>query len=189
LPALPDTPPPNAAATLPPPNTAPRIVLAQLEGSGRGALAAYNQAGYFALSRQLQEVSLRDPHAWMDDLVRKDKGIGVWGCGGRGKGGGPCCGVCVWGGCSEVCARKHQPTYSLALSALCCPAASSVLCHAVCLPPPPPPTTTALRMMEVRAPHHGACMMHPRTLFECPAVCCPAVLCHAVRCPPQQSCT
>lgn len=56
----------------------PRIVLAQLEGSGRGALAAYNQSGYSVLSRQLQEVSLRDPDAWMDDLVRKDKGIGAF---------------------------------------------------------------------------------------------------------------
>lgn len=53
-----------------------RIVLAQLEGSGRGALAAYNQSGYTVLSRQLQEVSLRDPDAWLDDLLKKDKGIG-----------------------------------------------------------------------------------------------------------------
>jgi hypothetical protein len=53
-------------------------VLAQLEGSGRGALAAYNQTGYSVLSRQLQEVSLRDPDAWLDDLIKKDKGIGEW---------------------------------------------------------------------------------------------------------------
>jgi hypothetical protein len=28
------------------------------------------------LSRQLQEVSLKDPDAWLDDLLKKDKGIG-----------------------------------------------------------------------------------------------------------------
>lgn len=55
-------------------------MLAQLEGSGRGALAAYNKQQYAVLSRQLQEGSLRDPDAWMAELLRQDKGIG--GCGG-----------------------------------------------------------------------------------------------------------
>jgi hypothetical protein len=53
-----------------------RIVLAQLEGSGRGALASYNQEQYKALFSHLQEASLSDPHAWLELLMRKDKALG-----------------------------------------------------------------------------------------------------------------
>ena len=53
-----------------------RIVLAQLEGSGRGALASYNQEQYKALFSHLQEASLSDPHAWLEQLMRKDKALG-----------------------------------------------------------------------------------------------------------------
>uniref|UniRef100_A0A383WFK0 Uncharacterized protein n=1 Tax=Tetradesmus obliquus TaxID=3088 RepID=A0A383WFK0_TETOB len=54
-----------------------KIVLAQLEGSGRGALASYNQEQYKALFSHLQEASLSDPHAWLEQLMRKDKALAL----------------------------------------------------------------------------------------------------------------
>jgi hypothetical protein len=57
--------------------TAAKIVLAQLEGSGRGALGAYNSTAYAVLSTQLQDVPLRNAEAWLADLMAKDKGTGV----------------------------------------------------------------------------------------------------------------
>jgi hypothetical protein len=53
-----------------------RVVLAQLEGSGRGALASYNKEQYQVLFSHLQETSLSDSHAWLEQLMRKDKALG-----------------------------------------------------------------------------------------------------------------
>lgn len=53
-----------------------RVILAQLEGSGRGALAAYNQEQYTTLFSHLQDVPLNDPDQWLEQLMRKDKALG-----------------------------------------------------------------------------------------------------------------
>jgi hypothetical protein len=50
--------------------------LAQLEGSGRGALASYNKEQYQVLFSHLQEASLSDSHVWLEQLMRKDKALG-----------------------------------------------------------------------------------------------------------------
>ncbi|KAF6260113.1 kinase-like domain-containing protein [Scenedesmus sp. NREL 46B-D3] len=52
-----------------------KVVLAQLEGSGRGALASYNKEQYQVLFSHLQEASLSDSHAWLEQLMRKDKAL------------------------------------------------------------------------------------------------------------------
>lgn len=55
---------------------AARIVLAQLEGSGsRGALGAYNKAGFDALSSQL-ETKIEDADAWVEQLYQKSPEMG-----------------------------------------------------------------------------------------------------------------
>lgn len=53
-----------------------RVILAQLEGSGRGALAAYNQEQYTTLFGHLQDVPLSDPDRWLEQLMHKDKALG-----------------------------------------------------------------------------------------------------------------
>jgi hypothetical protein len=52
-------------------------VLAQLEGSGRGALGAYNQGGYAALSALLAELPMREGDAWLRELLRRDRAMGA----------------------------------------------------------------------------------------------------------------
>eukprot|EP00878_Enallax_costatus_P023118 GHUV01024579.1.p1 GENE.GHUV01024579.1~~GHUV01024579.1.p1 ORF type:complete len:252 (+),score=93.28 GHUV01024579.1:100-855(+) len=54
-----------------------KIILAQLEGSGRGALAAYNQEQYTTLFSHLQDVPLGDPDQWLEQLMRKDKALAL----------------------------------------------------------------------------------------------------------------
>ena len=59
----------------PPTNCKNRVILAQLEGSGRGALGAYTSAAYTTLSQQLlgggaAEIS-RDPDAFVAALLEK----------------------------------------------------------------------------------------------------------------------
>jgi hypothetical protein len=87
------------------PNRAHRIVLAQLEGSGRGALGAYNATQHAVLSAQLSDVSLRDADAWLADLMRKDKGTGALKCAGGAR---ACVCVCVCG-CSGCALRSSTP--------------------------------------------------------------------------------
>lgn len=53
-----------------------RVILAQLEGSGRGALAAYNQEQYSTLFSHLQDTPVSDPDQWLEQLMRKDKALG-----------------------------------------------------------------------------------------------------------------
>jgi hypothetical protein len=53
-----------------------RIVLAQLEGSGRGGLASYNTDSYRDLSVHLQEEPMRDGDAWLEHLLRKNEMLG-----------------------------------------------------------------------------------------------------------------
>lgn len=55
-----------------------RVILAQLEGSGRGALAAYNQEQYTTLFNHLHDVPLNEPDRWLEQLMRKDKALGTW---------------------------------------------------------------------------------------------------------------
>ncbi|KAK9805283.1 hypothetical protein WJX72_010898 [[Myrmecia] bisecta] len=50
-----------------------KIVLAQLEGSGRGSLASYNATDYQDLTTFLEEVPLRDGDAWLTLLLRRNE--------------------------------------------------------------------------------------------------------------------
>ena len=52
------------------------MILAQLEGSGRGALGSYNEGGYRTLMQQLEEVPMRDGDAWLEALMNKDRMLG-----------------------------------------------------------------------------------------------------------------
>ena len=54
-----------------------KVVLAQLSGSGRGALGAYNADGHTALSDLLVEVPMRDGDAWLLELLRRDRAMGA----------------------------------------------------------------------------------------------------------------
>lgn len=53
-----------------------QVVLAQLEGSGRGALAAYNEKAYTDLNTQLQEVPIKDGDEWLGLLMRRNSALG-----------------------------------------------------------------------------------------------------------------
>ena len=54
-----------------------RIVLSQLEGSGRGALAAYNPGSYEVLSSHLLNVPITDSEAWLAELCRRNEMLGA----------------------------------------------------------------------------------------------------------------
>jgi hypothetical protein len=54
-----------------------RIVLAQMEGSGRGSLGSYNAHGYDTLSSFLAEQPMRDGDAWLELLLKKDEMLGA----------------------------------------------------------------------------------------------------------------
>ena len=54
-----------------------RIVLAQLEGSGRGSLASYNVESYDALTAMLHEEPMRDGDAWVEKLFESNKMLGT----------------------------------------------------------------------------------------------------------------
>ncbi len=54
-----------------------RIVLAQLEGSGRGGLGSYNTGAYEDLSNFLQEHPMRDGDAWLELLLKKNEMLGA----------------------------------------------------------------------------------------------------------------
>jgi hypothetical protein len=58
---------------------AARIVLAQLSGSGRGALGAYSATSYATLEGLLREqkVDPADPDAWLRELMRRDQALAV----------------------------------------------------------------------------------------------------------------
>lgn len=58
-----------------------KVILAQLEGSGRGALGSYNAAAYQVLSQQLQAGGAaaisRDADAWLEGLLDKDPALAL----------------------------------------------------------------------------------------------------------------
>eukprot|EP00955_Chlamydomonas_euryale_P106356 365700-Chlamydomonas_euryale.AAC.4 len=85
-----------------------RIVLAQLEGSGRGALGAYNQTDYETLSGLLQAEPVRDGDEWLAKLMRKNSLLGGW-C--LGVGYGVVCRVWAAGPCRVACKvdAEEQP--------------------------------------------------------------------------------
>lgn len=56
---------------------AAKAVLAQMSGSGRGALGAYNAEGYRALEYALENESLRDADAWLLKLTKANNLVGV----------------------------------------------------------------------------------------------------------------
>ena len=53
-----------------------RIILAQLEGSGRGNLASYNASAYQDLTSFLEANPLRDSEAWLGALLKKNEMLG-----------------------------------------------------------------------------------------------------------------
>ena len=50
---------------------------AQMSGSGRGNLGAYNSEGYARLRRLLEEVPFRDGDAWLETLMQEDPALGA----------------------------------------------------------------------------------------------------------------
>ena len=60
---------------------AAKIILAQVEGSGRGGLAAFNRGTYDSLAQMLEPDALkllqRDPDAWCLELMNLDQLAGV----------------------------------------------------------------------------------------------------------------
>lgn len=56
---------------------AARVVLAQLQGSGRGELAAYDQQAYRDLSQHLQQVPLKDGDEWVAQLMRQNSALAL----------------------------------------------------------------------------------------------------------------
>lgn len=53
-----------------------RIIIAQLEGSGRGKAGAYNAKQYDDLSTFLNDNPIRDGDAWLAQLMRKNSSVG-----------------------------------------------------------------------------------------------------------------
>ena len=67
-----------------------KIVMAQMEGAGRGSLGAYDAAGYQTLTTLLQDRPLRnDGDGWLAELMERDEMLGeqVAVCCGLGAGG------------------------------------------------------------------------------------------------------
>ncbi|KXZ54766.1 hypothetical protein GPECTOR_4g836 [Gonium pectorale] len=54
-----------------------RIVLAQLEGSGRGALGAYDSQAAADLHHFLQDVPLKDGDEWLAQLMKRNTSLGL----------------------------------------------------------------------------------------------------------------
>lgn len=63
-----------------PPSPTFRVILAQLEGSGRGSLGSYNASAYELLSNQLlsggASAISKDPDAFVEGLLDKDPALG-----------------------------------------------------------------------------------------------------------------
>lgn len=74
-------------------------MLAQLEGSGRGALGSYNAEAYQALADALQQ-GVKDGDQWVAALMRRNNSVGKP----RMR--------------TYACARKKWPTLSLAFPGL-----------------------------------------------------------------------
>ena len=53
-----------------------RIVLAQLEGSGRGGLGSYNAKAHEDLLSLLDEVPVKDGDAWIETLMHRNEMLG-----------------------------------------------------------------------------------------------------------------
>lgn len=53
-----------------------RVVLAQMQGSGRGNLGAYNSKDYADLEDFLISNPMKDGDAWLEKLLRKNEMIG-----------------------------------------------------------------------------------------------------------------
>jgi len=56
---------------------AARIILAQLEGSGRGALGSFNATQYQHLSDHLINCPMTDPEEWLTELMKTDQALAV----------------------------------------------------------------------------------------------------------------
>lgn len=56
---------------------AAKIILAQLEGSGRGSLGSFNANQYQLLTDHLANMSTSDPEAWLRSLLAKDPALAL----------------------------------------------------------------------------------------------------------------
>lgn len=56
---------------------AARVVLAQLEGSGRGTLGAYNASAYQDLHTFLTDVPIKNGDAWLSQLMARNSMLGL----------------------------------------------------------------------------------------------------------------
>jgi hypothetical protein len=54
-----------------------RIVMAQLEGSGRGALGAYDASSYQDLYTMLHNEPMKDGDEWLLRLMQKNYNVGT----------------------------------------------------------------------------------------------------------------
>lgn len=54
-----------------------QIILAQLEGNGRGSLGSYNTDAYEAIEYMLLNVPLKDGEAWCAELLKRNRWAGV----------------------------------------------------------------------------------------------------------------
>jgi hypothetical protein len=67
------------AQTLPATYAPSRIILAQLEGSGRGALGAYDARAHGELTEALRAVPFKDGDAWLGELIKTNRLLGARG--------------------------------------------------------------------------------------------------------------
>jgi hypothetical protein len=56
-----------------------RVILAQLEGSGRGALGSYNSDQFQLLRDLLEAVPFKDGDEWLEHLLKQDRMLGEQG--------------------------------------------------------------------------------------------------------------
>lgn len=56
---------------------AARVVLAQLEGSGRGTLGAYNAEAYETLHSFLTDVPIKNGDTWLSQLTARNSMLGL----------------------------------------------------------------------------------------------------------------
>lgn len=57
-----------------------RVVISQLEGMGRGNLAAYNAEDIKLLHEMLETLPLKDGNEWLAQLMRTNKMLGTSAC-------------------------------------------------------------------------------------------------------------
>ena len=54
-----------------------KIILAQMEGAGRGQIGSYNASGYATLTKFIETHPLRNGDEWLANLMQEDEMLGV----------------------------------------------------------------------------------------------------------------